>query len=402
MAAATGAFGYNSSANTELFYTLPPIQITSGAGTYIYPIPKGCIAYTLEGVGAGGSGGVARYQGKTTGGSGGAWGKIFRTATSGATSITAILGAGGVGVTIAASGATIGNDGSSTTVSDGAITLTLPPGKAGSASQSLTTAASATVGSVPTVNDGRFILTCLGSTSGAVAGTSGTGGSATGGGACGNPDGRVRANSGAVGASVLDGEINRATGGASINAGSGDCISTGACSTGGAGVFASVASTTAGAKIGGGSKASGLSFFNGQTTLSSLIINDLLYDQGYGLGGEIWSSYNDPSPPQGAGSGGGLKGGVTSVGANGSHKGGTGGMFETGAVGSPAGTGVGGIFAASGAVSSNVTAASVKTSGAGGFGCGSGGVAEHTNLGTCTSGSGGDAFVRIQFFIRKP
>lgn len=398
-----GAFGYNPDTNTELFVALPPIQVI-GSGTFTYVIPKGCVAYTIEGVGAGGSGGVARFQGKATGGSGGAWGKIFRKATVGSTSITAILGAGGAAVSIATSGATSGNDGSSTTVSDGRITLTLPPGRAGNATQSSTSCASATVGSIPTVNDGGTISTCLGSTSGAILGTAATGGSATGGGACGNPDGQVRANSGAVGASVADAEVNRATGGASINAGSGDCISTGNASTGGAGFLASAAST-GGAGSGGGSAGvayTGQGAYGGQTAVGSPIISDLLYDQGYGAGGATYT-YVGLGAEQGGGGGAGASwaGGGT-YGALGSHKGGTGGIYQSGSPGSASYSGIGGIFGASGAISVNVTGNVGTSVGRGGLGCGSGACAEQTNITSNSSGAGGAAFVRIQFFIRKP
>ena len=43
-----------------------------------------------------------------------------------------------------------------------------------------------------------------------------------------------------------------------------------------------------------------------------------------------------------------------------------------------------------------------NSSGVGGLGCGSGGAAEQTNVTTSATGDGGAAFVRIQFFIRKP
>jgi len=393
-----------AAAVTDIFYAMPPIQLF-GVSTYIIPIPDNCDGYQIDLIGAGGTGGAARGAGaKATGGGGAPWARILRKKTKAATSITAILGAAGVGVARATDGATAGNAGASSTVSDGTITLTVPGGTAGQAAQNATTAAGCAATSNPTVSDGGDIDYSLGGTSGSSIGAAATGGGASGGAGCGGPLG-TGGSSGQVGSTVADVNLSRSSGGASMYANSGIWGAFDNGGTGGGGRFAggvALATNTgtggggvAGAAPGGQGGGAGSSV-NNQTLVGLFDLTDLIYTDGdFGGGSGVFVGGSGGSGAVGPGAGSGGTGQGSTTGAT-TLKGGSGGIGSTNISNS---TGAGGVFGASGGACTS-TGAYTANSGNAGNGCGSGGAAVN-GAATATSGTGGVPFCRIQFFIRK-
>ena len=403
MAATTGAFGYNPSTNTELFIAMAPLQIT-GAQTVVVPIPDDCVAWQVQGVGTGGSGGVNGNSGavgqKATGGGGGPWARIFRKYTKGSSSLTVILGAPGVATGSGNQARANGADGASSTVSDGTITLTLPGGKKGNSTTSETSCAGSTICASPTVSDGGNIDFSLGGTSGQVLGTAtaATSAGCSGGAGPGSIYG-AGGNSGAVGLSTSDASTLKASGGASCYASSGSVVTGSTAASGGAGKFSS-ANVTSGAGAAGGTLSSTTGIVYGQTAVGQQIIADWFSYEGIGDPGSGSTSALVTAGLSGCGSAAAAGLLVSGIQGQGGFRGGSGGVANSDTTPSPTtASGKGGAFAGSGGSICNVDGG--VSSGAAGFGGGSGGAANGDGD-SSSSGSGGHAAVQIIFYLRKP
>jgi len=400
MAATTGAFGYNPSTNTELFIAMAPLQIT-GAQTVVVPIPDDCVAWQVQGVGTGGSGGVnanvANLGPKATGGGGGPWARIFRNYTKGSSSLTVILGAPGVSTGSGNQARANGADGASSTVSDGTITLTIPGGKKGNSTTSDTTCAGSTICASPTVSDGGNIDFSLGGTSGQVLGTTTAGTGCSGGAGPGSIYG-AGGNSGAVGLNTSDASTLKASGGASCYASSGSVVTGSTAASGGAGKFAS-ANVTSGAGAAGGTLSSTTGIVFNQTLVGQQTIDDWFSYEGTSEPGSGSTSALVTAGQSGCGSAAAAGLLVTGTHGQGGFKGGSGGVANSDTTPSPTSiSGKGGAFAGSGGVIMNVDGGCA--SGAAGFGGGSGGAANGDGD-SSTSGSGGNAAVQIIFYLGK-
>lgn len=379
---------------------MAPLQIT-GAQTVVVPIPDNCIAWQVQGVGAGGSGGananLAADAPKATGGGGGPWARILRNYTSGSSSLTVILGAPGAATASGNVTANNGVDGASSTVSDGTITLTLPGGKKGNATTNSTTCAGSTICASPTVSDGGDIDFSLGGTSGQILGTNNAGTGVSGGAGSGSPYG-AGGNSGAVGLDTSDASVIKASGGASCYANSGSVVTGSNSASGGGGKFAS-ANVTSGAGNGGGTLSSTTGIVYGQTSVGQQIIADWFSYEGNGEPGSSSTSALVAIASNGAGSGAGAGSLVTGTHGAGGFKGGSGGIAQTNSPGISTISGAGGAFAGSGGVIYNAN--NSGNTGKAGFGAGSG-AAVNGNGQSLSSGEGGNAAVQIIFYLGKP
>ena len=383
----------------------PPIEII-GRGTKTIPVPDNCVAYEIYLWSGGGSGGAARdadYGRKVSGGSAGGYANIKRVMLTGVTSLTAVLGAPGAAVTVTTDTSTNGNNASSSTVTDGTVTLTVPGGKGGKANVNTTAVAAADPASTPTVSDSGDINTAIGGTSGANTSGNATKDVATGGGSAAGPWGDGK-NSGSV-----IGAFTGATGAASPFFVSGDVLGDGFC-TGGAGQGGKSGDATTALTCGGG--ALGPSANNDSTIPgagapvrgyqgSGLTGGPLFVARGAGAGGE--TGLTTPiGMAGGPGGGGGTNVGTTGAAAAkgaGGHMGGGGGHIHNGS-GLSDGFNNGGAFAGGGGSIFWSSASTLYTKGGKG-GLGSGGGGGTTRTGTsATSGEGGEPYICVTFFVR--
>ncbi|MEQ9111221.1 MAG: hypothetical protein RIF37_00590 [Rhodospirillaceae bacterium] len=383
---------------------LPPLQII-GAGTHTIPVPAGCVSWEAWLFGAGGSGGVARgIAAKATGGAGGCYAHIKRQLILDTSFLTVVLGAGGAAVNASLNNeAFAGNDGNSSSLTDGTLILIVPAGGGGKVTIDATTAPSSTASLTPTVNDDGNIDTALGGVSGACIGTAATY-QASGGGSSGGPWGN-----GMPSGAVLSGNY-AATGGASPFFSSGTADGANAMS-GGAGIGGKSADSTGSGDSGGGGAFGPSIDLNpgpgeGPTNSTNNVApavgstSGLLFDQrGSGRGG--YSGGSIPLGDGGPGAGGAAQyytypsGSYPVFAGHGGHMGG-GGAIQ------PAGGGVvqgaydrpdGGAFAGGGAA---ISATKPVYGGAGGLGAGGGAAVSSSSA--AVSGKGGDAYVAIIFY----
>ena len=309
--------------------------------------------------GAGGSGGVAfnSVAGATRALGGCAGGTCFkRVKVRAGTVLTFTLGAGGVGVARSTTGATPGNPGGTTTITSSAgLTLTIPGGAGGLATQGAVTALSHVAAVLPTGGG----INLAGGIGGSISANAATVALSTGGGG-------PRISSGTADSGSITGAVTDlcCTGGAGASTGSGGVPTASSANTGGGG--AGAPSPTGSASPGPGTV---------QTPLTSAnVLGYLAVDAAGTIGVSSGSSALV------AGFGGGSGASSSAVDA----------AYVTGAV----------VFGGSGALALRNTNP-VQSTGTVTWVGGSGGIASSvTPGGTHTSGRGGNALVLAAFYPR--
>ncbi len=391
---------------------LPPIQLM-GEGTFQVPVPYAAVAWEAYLFGAAGSGGCAIGTGaKATGGAGAGYAHIKRPVLAGVSSLTAILGAGGAAVELTSAGTSNGNDGATSSISDGTVTLTVPGAGGGKATSNTTACAAATAAGVPTVSDAGGLDYAIGGVSGDCSGVITTSKRcATGGGGAAGPWGNG-GESGSIagdyagcsgGAALLNNSGNvtgdlGCSGGASQGGSSGDCDAS-ITGSGGAGAYGPSANNSylggpgAPNSFGVISNLTGVGAASAQGGSDGLLFNF----RGHCAGGNGGPHHYTVA---GAGAGGGGArlpgGGNIRDGQAGGLMGGGGGIYMDGGQAINIGA-RGGMFGAGGGMVTNSQSVDISRSPAGGIACGGGAVASASAV-SAFSGQGGNSHTAIIFY----